>query len=286
MSQRVCPYVTKCPVATFPICQNPPREYFDLKTKEPAGECLLGHLLVASEFWDRAAKRNLHALLRLCRNYIDGDMTKYKDNIRTLVKSAVILHDTGKLCEEYQQFQKGRFHHEFLSACISFEFAKNSKNPLFQGELSRFIPIVAGSILLHHESRLMRTLLWSGDLELRWEHIVEHLPQDQEMNIKKEYAEAFGIFLRNMLNCNYDWRPREKYTGNDVIEASYAILGFINYHPHFKPYYMRALVGGFLDIISICDSLSAQRSRSGTDDSHRLQEWRELLSKWGRGFNE
>lgn len=284
MVQKTCPYANKCPLNNLPICQDPPSEYFDLEKKKPAGECLFGHLLVASEFWEKAAKRNLQAILRLCRNFIGDDATKYKDNIRMLIKSAIILHDAGKLCEEYRQFQKGRFHHEFLSACMSFEFAKNPQNPLFQEKLAKFIPVVTGSILLHHESRLMRTLLWSGDLELRWEHIIEYLPQ--EMNIRKEYAESLSIFLQNMLNCNCNWKPREKYTGNDVIEASYAILGLVNYHPSLGPYYMRALTGAFLNIISVCDSLSAQRSRSETDDSERLHGWRKLISKWGRGFSE
>lgn len=286
MSRKTCPYVNKCPLNNLPICQDPPREYFDLEREKPAGECLFGHLLVASELWEKAAKRNLQAILRLCRNYIGDDVTKYRDNIRMLVKSAVILHDVGKLCEEYRQFQKRRFHHEFLSACMSFEFAKNPQNPLFQGKLAKFIPVVTGSILLHHESRFMRILLWSGDLELRWEHIIEHLPLNQEMNIRKEYAEGLSIFLQNMLNCDCNWRPREKYTGNDVIEASYTILGLVNYHPSFGPYYMRALTGAFLDIISVCDSLSAQRSRLETDDLERLHGWGELINKWGRGFSE
>ncbi|MEM2173297.1 MAG: hypothetical protein QXG39_05535 [Candidatus Aenigmatarchaeota archaeon] len=281
ITQKVCSYIGKCPLTNSSICQNPPLEYFDVKTKKPAGECLFAHLLAASELWDKAAERNLYAILRLCHNYISQEtVTLY--NIKMLIKSAIILHDAGKLCNEYYQFQKGTFRHEFLSACIGLEFVSDLENPLFQGELSRFIPIVAGSLLLHHESRLMRTIWSSGDIELRWEHIMNYLPP--EMNIKREYAESFKIFLQNILN--YGWKPKEKYTKNDVIESSIMILGLVNYNPKFPPYYIRALTGAFLNIISICDSISAQRSRSGTDDSEKIQKWERLINEWGRGFNE
>lgn len=278
--RRLCPQIDKCPLASSPTCLDPPLEYFDLRARRLAGECLFCHLLTAAELWEQAANRNLRPLLRLLSGYIPSrDLTS--EGVRILVKATILLHDAGKLCEQYRQPPRWEFfRHEFLSAHMALKFATDPNSTLFSDGLVKLAPIIAGAVLIHHESRLIRMLQWTGDVELRWEHVESCMPS--VMELKADYAASFAKLLRRAIG--YGWKPEEAYAREEVIESVVTILGHLNYRPKLPPYFARALVGAITNIISVCDSISAQRTRSRTADGHALSKWERLLNEWGRGF--
>jgi hypothetical protein len=149
------------------------------------------------------------------------------------------------------------------------------KNELF-GKFIMLAPIVAGAILLHHESRLVRTLLWAGDVELRWEHILLYTPD----TVQLIHLTDLSKFLEWMIN--YRGQLKGTYTCDEIIESIMMILSYLNYHPRFPAYLSRALVGSIVSIIAVCDSLCARSTRGKSE--RRLTTWETLLNKWGRGF--
>ncbi len=131
------------------VCYKYP-EYINFKTKEKKG-CLFAHIQYMLKMWEKFKKRYLPCLTRILNKLhkIDESLTDI------LIKIMIILHDYGKIAQEYyEEINSKKYHiyyHEILSSCITYDFLRENTN-------KKLASVVAAAILLHHEHRFHRIL--------------------------------------------------------------------------------------------------------------------------------
>lgn len=278
MSWSICPCPERCPLkAEASICRDPPREYIELGTWEPQGACLLYHIMLALDSWRKAKIRHIPAMARVfsVHKFMHGPPNP--DEVDRMLSLAIAFHDLGKSSDAYQEPRPTRyetpFRHEFLSAALAYNYCVNMPYPI-----DVFAPIIAGAVLIHHESRLLRTLRATGSFELRWEH-VEGCLRDR---IQLRCPSDLESFLSAVAGSSQRGFLKNAYTREEVIESICQILGQLNTDLIMEPWWNRLMAANLGSIIVICDNIAAAQTRS--NEKHRISAWLNVLERWGRGF--
>jgi len=200
-----------------------------------------------------------------------------KEDILEIIRYTLILHDIGKLSENYVEDK--RYRHEIASAILSFLMLE--KNPLITVSVLRYL--IPTAILLHHESyqwRILEETLSEIDIigyfrkALGWKrgpYSNMKFKQDKLLtNIKwlKEILEKIGLLTKNVDLLLEDIKKIQRMSKN-----SEKVVLLINKMENLTPKLLR-LVLQLYYIIYITDNRAASAR-----EEYWIYSWKE---NWNR----
>lgn len=218
-------------------------------------------------------QKSLQRILRLSVEEVD-----------TLVKAIIILHDSGKCTEFYQDAIKQnkpimRYRHEVVSAYLAYEVLKNRID-------EPFLSVASATILLHHEPILMGCIstqrekgITLTDIRGRIEYPYGAETSDTIRNKTKKLHIEFNELLRSLLNENRivaEYDDIDEIDVNSLIETlgkSITITSIVG--DSFWRQKMRSMVSSLLYVNLVCDYYGS-RKRGGESRFAREIEW-----EWG-----
>lgn len=233
-----------------------------------------GHIENMLKCWEkirRKYQKTLERILKLNTEKIDF-----------LIKAMIILHDSGKCTEFYQDAISqneavGRYRHEIVSAYLAYELLKNMVE-------EPYLSVVSAAILLHHEPILMGCVSTQREKGITLTDIrgrIEYPRTDYEAGEKAktlhpEFKELFKYLFDKYLDVKLN-TDVNKIDSDDLVEtlgrviALTSLCGDDSWRQE-----MRSMVALLLYILVVCDYYGS-RDRGGNEPRFAIEiEW-----EWG-----
>ncbi len=115
-------------------------------------ECYVRHVTLCWNEWKRISNRYMPSIRRILESvlHISVDL-KF---LWELCSIAILYHDVGKLCENYQSRSRNFYRHEMVSSFLIHNYVKgmlSDRSSLDEHEIELFSSIISAAVYLHHE---------------------------------------------------------------------------------------------------------------------------------------
>jgi len=233
-----------------------------------------GHIEDMLKCWEKIRRKYQKTLERVLK--LDAEKIDF------LVKAMIILHDSGKCTEFYQDVisrneSVGRYRHEIVSAYLAYEMLKNTINEPYPS-------IISATILLHHEPILMGCVstqrekgVTLTDIRGRIEYPrVDYGAREKAKTLHPEFNELFKYlfdkYLKVELNLDID-----EVNSDYLVETVGRVIALtsLSGDDSWKQE-MRSMVALLLYILVVCDYYGSRNRRGDEPRFAKEIEW-----EWG-----
>ena len=236
-----------------------------------------GHIEGMLKCWEEIRRKYQKTLERILK--------LNAEKINFLIKAMIILHDSGKCTEFYQDAINrneavGRYRHEIVSAYLAYELLKKLENTINEPYLS----IVSAAILLHHEPILMGCVsiqrekgITLTDIRGRIEYPkMDYKSGEKAKTLHPEFKEVFKYLFDKYLDVKLN-PDVDEIDPDDLVETLGRVITLTSLCGDDSwRQEMRGMVALLLYILVVCDYYGS-RSRGG--DEPRFT--REIKWEWG-----
>jgi len=230
------------------------------------------HIVEMLKCWDKIREKYQKTLVRILK----------AEKVDFLVKAMIILHDSGKGTEFYQEAisqNKGleRYRHEIVSSYLAYKLLDNRVQ-------EPHLSVISAALLLHHEPILMGCIGTQRERGITLTDIrgrVEYPRGGYEAEYKTKklhsgFKETFENLFRKYLNFECDINLNEIEI-DDLIRVIGRIISLTSLSGDDSwRQQMRSMVALLLHILVVCDYYGA-RGRGGDEPKFR----REIEWEWG-----
>ncbi|NJE01773.1 CRISPR-associated endonuclease Cas3'' [Thermococcus sp. JdF3] len=211
------------------------------------GQTLQRHVEEMLSAWEKVRGKYLPSIIRAMRAY--GIELSLEDADR-LMRSLIILHDSGKGAKLYQDYLEGRttlagFRHELVSAYYAMKILAEifDERTAFAGSLA---------VMLHHEPILMGQVA-----NVERDSLSAEVVLDKLRNFDGTVPELKG-FLKEMFERHVGVRVEvPKATADDVVRTVVELSVMARHLPETGK--LRLIVGTLLIPLVLCDYKGAEK---------------------------
>ena len=210
------------------------------------------------------------------------------EKIDFLVKAMIILHDSGKCTEFYQdvisrneavgRYGVGRYRHEIVSAYLAYKLLKSTVN-------EPYLSVISATILLHHEPILMGCISTQREKGITLTDIrgrIEYPRTDYNKTREKaktlhpEFKELFEYLSYKYLNIKLN-PDVDRINSDDLVETLGKVIALTSLCGDDSwRQKMRSMVALLLYILVVCDYYGSRNRGGGEPKFVREIEW-----EWG-----